>query len=460
MNKNFNKLLVSALLMTSLSANAQIKYYIKTAAGNGTQGYGPETSTQATASKISTPQGVAADDKGNFYIADEGNNRIRKVTSAGIISTVAGNGTAGYSGDNAAATAATLHFPYGVAVDHAGNLYIADNYNNVIRKVNTTGIITTFAGPGIATTLGDGGPATAAYLSSPASVAVDKNGNVFIADMGNGRIRKVDATGTITTYAGTTISGYNMDDVAATTAQLNLPSAVCVDTFGNVYIADKNNYRIRKVDVSSQIISTIAGTGATGYTGNGGLATAAKISYSTGIAADRFGNIFISDNQEVRKINAHDSINEYAGQYSFNDYKGDGGLADTSMLAGPQGLAVDTLGNLYIADQNNNRIRKVYQVNKVGVQQVGGQNSSVTVFPNPNKGTFTVKGSLNSAIDESVEISVINLTGEVIYKNTTAAHSGIINASIHLDESLPEGFYMLNIRSATANDVARFVIEK
>ena len=465
MRKNFNKLLASALLLFSVSVTAQTAYLIKTVAGTGiTTPFGPD-GIQATASKLNNPTAVAADKFGNIYIADKTNNRIRKVNSAGIITTVAGTGTVGFSGDNGAATLATLFLPSGVAVDNAGNIYIADASNNVVRKVTvSTGIITTIAGqgppagPGFG---GDGAAATAGTLSSPVAVAVDKYGNIFIVDQNNARIRIVDPSGNINTYAGTTSAGYNMDGIPATTAELNIPSAVCVDTFGNVYIADENNYRIRKVDVGTKMISTFAGTGVSGYTGNGGPVGGAKITYSYGVAADRFGNVFISDNQEVRKISATDSIFLYAGAYGISTFIADGGLADTSKLNNPQGLAVDTAGNLYIADEANNRIRKVYKVTLVsGVQQISGQNSNLNVFPNPNNGTFTIKGSLNSTNDDNLMVSVMNVSGQVVYKSNIVVHNGVINTLVALERSLPEGYYLLNIQSATQNEIAKFIIQK
>jgi trimeric autotransporter adhesin len=461
MRKNFNKLLVCALLMITVSAHAQT-YFITTVAGNGaTSPFGPDN-IQATTSHLNSPCGVATDDLGDFYIADKTNQRIRKVSKTGIITTVAGNGTPGYTGDGFAATAATLNSPTGVAKDKYGNIYIADNNNTVIRKVSAAGIITTLAGPGTATVLGDGGPATAAYLSSPVDVAVDTFGNVFIADQGNARIREVYATsGTITTVAGTTSAGYNMDGIAATLAQLNIPSAVCVDVYGNIFIADENNYRIREVTATTGMISTVAGTGVGGYSGNGDLAASALISYSYGVAVDRSGNLFISTNDEIRKIDGTTGIiSLYAGIYGISAFGGDGGLADTSKLNTAQGLAVDTTGNLYIADESNNRIRKVYALNTTAVQQLASQNSSITLYPDPNSGTFTIKGSLNTILDQKVSLSVTNMLGQVVYENSLVVHNGVLNTRVSLQSSLPQGLYLLNIISGTQNELTKFVIQR
>ena len=217
----------------------------------------------ATAAALMNPGGVAVDAAGTLYIADTDNNRIRKVTTAGVITTVAGNGLAGAGGDGGQAVFASLHSPHGVAVDAAGNLYIADTDNNRIRKVTPAGIITTVAGTGISGHSGDGGPATAARLNYPVGVAVDAAGNLYIADTGNSRIRKVTPAGVITTLAGTGIGGYSGDGGPATAAQLKYPFGVAVDAAGNLYIADSGNNSIRKVTPAG-IITTVAGNGTAG----------------------------------------------------------------------------------------------------------------------------------------------------------------------------------------------------
>jgi sugar lactone lactonase YvrE len=228
--------------------------HIASQAGNGVLGYSGDGGPAASA-EFSSPTGVAVDSSGNLYIVDADNNRIRKVTaSTGIITTVAGNGTAGYSGDGGAATSAELDTPFGVAVDASGNLYIVDVNNDRIRKVTaSTGIITTVAGNGTWGYSGDGGTATSAELFSPFGVAVDASGNLYIADSGNNRIRKVTAsTGIITTVAGNGTAGSTGDGGAASSAELSYPTGVVVDSLGNFYIADYNNNKVRTVGSISQ----------------------------------------------------------------------------------------------------------------------------------------------------------------------------------------------------------------
>ena len=260
----------------------------------------------ATLAQLSGPRSVAVDAAGNLWIADQNNHRIRRVdVGTGNITTVAGTGTAGFSGDIGLADAAQLSSPRGVAVDAAGNLWIADFGNHRIRKVDTAGIITTVAGTGAAAFSGDAGQADAAELSSPGGVAVDTAGNLWIADLGNHRIRKVDAaTGTITTVAGTGGFGFNGDNIAATAAQLFNPSGVAVNAAGDLWIADLSNDRIRKVDAATGTITTVAGTGVSGSLGDNGPATFAQLFNPAGVAVNAAGDLWIADlsNNRIRKV--------------------------------------------------------------------------------------------------------------------------------------------------------------
>ena len=277
----------------------------------------------ATNAQLLNPAGVAADALGNVYIADQANNRVRLVSN-GIITTFAGNGVAQYWGDTWAATNANLSLPSGLAVDPWNNLYIADQGNNVIRQVATNGIIYTVAGTGAGAFGGDGGPATLAYLSSPVAVAVDSLGNLYIADSGNRRIRKVTASGIISTVAGSGYTGYYGDGGPATNAFMEAPAGVAVDFLGNVYIAD-GTQRVREVGLNG-IINTVAGNAGMGYSGDGGAATNAKLSAVYGLAVDGTGNLLIADtgNNVVRQIGAYGAelaLNNFgllqAGQYQL-----------------------------------------------------------------------------------------------------------------------------------------------
>jgi sugar lactone lactonase YvrE len=325
---------------------------ITTIAGNGTNGYSGDNGP-ATKAEMEQPLAVAVDASGNVYIADEGNNVIRKVSS-GTIATIAGNGTKGYSGDNGPATSAELTWPCGVGVDASGNVYVADTYNNVVRKVSN-GTITPFAGNGTGGYAGDNGPAANAQLSLPYGVGVDASGNVYIADYGNGGIRKV-SNGTITTIAGNGTQGYSGDNGPATSAELKWPRGVAVDTSGNVYIADTGNYVVRKV--SNGVIATLAG-GASGIFGDNGPASGALLIQPYGVAVDAAGNLYVADtdNYAVRKI-SNGVISTIAGN-GREGYSGDNGPATSAELGPSQSLAVDTSGNVYIADADDQVIRKV-----------------------------------------------------------------------------------------------------
>jgi len=331
---------------------------ITTVAGNGSYGYSGDGGP-ATAASLASPTCVEVDPAGNLYIADTENNRIRKVDPSGMITTVAGNGSKGYFGDGGSATQASLYDPMGVAVDSSGDLYIADSYNHRIRKVDPSGIITTVAGNGTSGYSGDGGSATQASLYDPMGVAVDSTGNIYIADSYNHRIRKVDPSGIITTVAGNGSYGYSGDGGPATSAMLDYPGGVAVDPAGNLYIADTGNHCLRKVDPSGRI-TTVAGNGSYGYSGDGGPATSAMLDYPGGVAVDTSGNIYIADeyNERIRKVDPSGMITTVAGNGSPG-YSGDGGPAVDADINNPYGVAVDSTGNLYIADYGNNRVRKV-----------------------------------------------------------------------------------------------------
>jgi sugar lactone lactonase YvrE len=326
---------------------------ITTVAGNGNYGYSGDGGP-ATSAELSYPQGVAVDASGNLYIADTNNNLIREVTVSGTITTVAGNGNCCGSGDGGPAIGAELGYPQGVAVDASGNLYIADSSDNSIRKV-MNGIIATVAGNGGGGDSGDGGPATSAQIGYPEGVAVDASGNLYLTDTGNERIRVVSAAGTIGTLVGGTVG----DGRPGIFGALNYPQGVVRDSAANTYIADTSNNRVRKV-AANGTITTVAGTGSSGFSGDGGPATSAQLNYPEGLALDSSGNLYIGDssNQRVRKVASNGIITTVAGN-GGSGYSGDGGAATRAALAYPDGVAVDSGGNLYIADSGNQVIRKV-----------------------------------------------------------------------------------------------------
>ena len=345
-------------------ANGQT-FFITTVAGNGTYGYrgdgGPATAAGLTAG------GVTADSSGNFYIPDYVANRVRKISAGnGIITTVAGNGRSGFHGDGGPATDAELGLEGGrLAVDAAGNLYIGDNGNHRVRKVTAgTGVITTVAGNGDAGFGGDGGPAIAAQVQSPTALAVDSKGNLYIAETEVYRVRKVEAgTGIITTVAGNGSRGYFGESVGDGGAAIDAPvhpDGIAVDAGGNLFIADERNKRIRKVAALTGVITTVAGNGITGYTGDGGVATRASLQTPFAVAVDLSGNLFIADeyNYAIRKVSVGSGIiTTIAGNGKFGDVRDDGAATEASLQ--PTDVAVDLNGNVYVADDGHNRIRKL-----------------------------------------------------------------------------------------------------
>ena len=313
--------------------------------------------TTATSFPLGEVEGIAKDAAGNLYVADSGNDIVVRITAAGALTVVAGNGTQGYSGDGGSATSAQLNSPRGVAIHPTtGDLYISDYGNRRVRKVSG-GIITTVAGNGTSGYSGDNvvGGATLAQINGADSLAFDPSGNLYIADAGNDVIRKLTAAGTISTVAGTGTGGFSGDGAAATLAKLSGPAGV-VYSGGNLYIADTANHRVRKVDNLGNI-TTIAGTGTNSNTGNGVAATTATLSSPSALAADAGGDIFITVRHQVRMINTAGTITTVAG--TVPGFSGDGGLATNATMDLPEGVVVDASGNIFITDPTNGRVRRV-----------------------------------------------------------------------------------------------------
>jgi len=336
---------------------------ISTVVGNGSFSFSGDGGPAVRAGI--SPSEVAADTEGNLFITSPFSYRVRRVDAAtGIISTIVGDGTAGFSGDGGPATSAILDRPSDVALDTAGNLFIADLNNHRIRRVDAvTGVISTVAGNGIFGFAGDGGLATSARLWYPHGVALDVAGNLFIGDFSNGRIRRVDAaTGIIDTVAGNGILGFSGDGGPATSASLGkLNGSLALDATGNLFIADWWNTRIRRVDAVTGIITTVAGNGNWGFSGDGGPASSARLNSPFGVAVDAIGNLFIADrdNQRIRRVDAATGvISTVAGNGTFG-FAGDGGPATSARLSKPVDVAVDAAGNIFMADTSSNRIRRV-----------------------------------------------------------------------------------------------------
>jgi large repetitive protein len=318
----------------------------------------------ATNASIFLPFGIALDSLGNLYIADSGNNRIRVVkATTGVISTIAGSGSLGATGDGGPAIQAALSGPTSVAVDGAGNIFVCDSGNNVVREIaHDSGIITTIAGRlGQTGFSGDGSQATAATLNSPNGIALDAFGNLFIADTANNVVRRVDAlSGMISTVSGTGTAGFNGDNISAKTARLNAPWSIASDSSGNLYIADQGNHRIRKVN-GAGLITTIAGTGVGGFTGDGGAASLAMLNAPAAVVIDPAADIYIADsgNNRIRKVNGLTGVITTVAGTTTQSISGDGGPATAAGLYGPYTLALDGPGNLYIADVFHHRVRVV-----------------------------------------------------------------------------------------------------
>ena len=336
---------------------------INTVAGNGTANYSGDGGTAKSAA-LFAPDGTGYDAASNLFIADTSNHRIRRVDAAtGLVTTVAGTGVAGFLGDAAPAVNEPLNFPEDVAVDSLGNLFIADRVNSRVRRVDAeTGFVTSFVGSGSFAFAGDGLTGDKAAVRQPRGVAVDTDDNLFIADTLNHRIRRVfNETGKIFTYAGNGNADHSGDGGPATSATLNEPNGVVADAEGNIYIADTGNHRVRRVDVETRIIITVAGNGEAGFSGDGGQATSARLNEPTDVAVDGQGSLFIADslNNRVRRVDlAAGTITTVAGE-GAPGFGGDGGSAALALLNRPRSVAVGPRGDLFVSDTLNNRVRMV-----------------------------------------------------------------------------------------------------
>jgi len=431
---------------------------VATIAGDGSAGYGGDGGFAATA-QLNNPQGVAVDGAGNLYIADYFNMRIRKVTPSGIITTIAGNGESGYSGDGFPATMAQIGSPQNIACDAHGNIYISDVFNGRIRLVDTNGFMHTFAGNGTWGNSGDGGPATNAEFQLPTAIAVDKKGNVYFSDEGNGNIRKINTHGIITTIAGTGMSGYSGDGGPATNAEIDVPWGISVDGIGNVYVPMIHYNTIRMIDTAG-IIWTIIGTGVAGYSGDSGPASAAELNFPAGIYATDSGYVYFSDmnNNRIRKVDPHRIITTVAGN-GMAGYSGDGGFPTAAEFNNPPELAVGDNNILYIADANNQRIRTVGDC--VGISDPTATSSTnCSIYPNPGSSEFVLlfNSNQNSQV-EPLELLLTDCFGRTIFAKNIAAVGNQLQIPLSLP-GLDAGLYYLHIWSSGRFVSTKLVVEK
>jgi len=436
------KFLFLYIFLIPVITNAQI---ITTISGNGIA-LNTGNGGLAINAPLLAPISNAFDKDGNMYVACNGGNVVRKISAAGIITIVAGDSTGfpGFSGDGGLAVHAKLNGPCAIAVDTIGNFYFCELGNNRVRKVSVaTGIITTIAGDSIAGYSGDSGLAVHAKLNAPEGICIDIHGNIYVCDYWNARIRKIDTSGIITTIAGKNGFGYSGDGGLADTSAIYYPSSICSDKFGNLYFVEDADGKVRKIDTMG-ILHTIAGNGIAGYSGNGGLATIASID-PLEVTCDKFGDIYISEHgSRVRIIDTSDIINLIAGT-GISGFSGDGGLADTAELYVPAGAAVDTCGNLYICDWGNHRIRKV--VFNAACWPESTQNvvtsNSINIYPNPTNGELNI-------ISESKIGNVIihNLLGQIIFRQDYNTEKLQINVS-----TLHTGIYFLQLTKPSTGEI-------
>ena len=447
----FTCLLTVFCLCGTARINAQ--GIITTIAGNGITQYIGEGSP-ATAYSLALPAAVCVDKNGKVYVANNADNLIMTVYHDTLRTIVGDTSLSGSSdsGDGHQADSAQLRNPNGLCLDTAGNIYIAEWYNDLIRKVDAhTGIITTICGVSGSGFGGDNGPATAAQLSHPHGICADPANNLYIADYDNQRIRKINlTTGNITTIAGTGANGYSGDNGPATSAALSYPNSVSADTSGNIFFAETGNNTIRRINAATGVITTIAGSGPQGFSPDGTAATSALLNQPNAVFADKYGYIYISDygNDIIRTISPDGLIYTIAGT-GAHGYSGDEGRPLDASFRGPTALCTDDSGYIYIADGTASVIRKMSPiiVLKVGVKNIAIP--SFNIYPNPSTGKFTI----TPAQDDNATITIVNTIGQLVFSARGYGKSMTIDLSGH-----PPGMYFVHYVTTSGETTTKVMI--
>lgn len=405
-------------------------YTVTTLAGSGNSGYAEGTRTAAS---FSSPHGVAVDSAGNVYVADFGNHRIRKISPIGEVVTLAGSGNSGYI--DGIGTAASFSYLEDIAVDRAGNVYVADRDNHRIRKISPIGVVTTLAGSGnrgFADGLG-----ISASFDVPTSVSVDVAGNVYVADLYNHCIRKISPAGLVTTFAGSGSNGYV--DAMGSAASFSNPNGVAVDEAGNVYVSDRNNNRIRKISPAG-MVTTLAGSGIYGFAD--GIGAAARFNGPLGVAVDGDGNVYVADegNNRIRKISPSGLVTTIAGSGNEGYTDGEGTAASFKYL---NNVALDRFMNVYVADAGNHVIRKITGATVNSSLKNSPTKSKFELLPNPATSNVTIKISCTGALQ------ILNTLGQVVFAQP-ASETNEINIT-----NLAKGIYTVRFNGVSQKLMVR-----